>query len=88
MPHPIFSLQDVDPRFNERSYTNDAAIMKQAINIRKNKQNNRLFNLEDINNTLSYISPGIAIANYIYHKGKGIINYLSSDSKKTSNYKS
>ncbi len=36
----------------------------------------------DINNILSYISPGIAIANYIYHKGKGIINYLSSDSKK------
>lgn len=82
MPYPIFSLQDVDPRFNERSYTNDEAVMKQAINNRKNKQNKRLFSLEDINNALSYISPGIAIANYIYHKGKGIINYLSSDSKK------
>lgn len=38
MPYPIFSLQDVDPRSNENSYTNDPTIMKQALEIREAKR--------------------------------------------------
>lgn len=37
-PYPIFSLQDVDPRSNEHSYTNDPVIMKQALEIREAKR--------------------------------------------------
>lgn len=38
MPYPIFSLQDVDPRSNENSYTNDPVIMKQALAAREAKR--------------------------------------------------
>lgn len=38
MAHPIFSLQDVDPRSNEHSYTNDPVIMKQALEAREAKR--------------------------------------------------
>lgn len=38
MPYHIFSLQDVDPRINENSYTNDPVIMKQALNARQDKR--------------------------------------------------
>lgn len=38
MPYPIFSLQDVDPRNNQNSYTNDPVIMKQALNYREAKR--------------------------------------------------
>lgn len=38
MSYPIFSLQDVDPRSNEHSYTNDPVIMQQALNAREAKQ--------------------------------------------------
>lgn len=36
--YPIFSLQDVDPRSNENSYTNDPIIMQQAIDAREAKR--------------------------------------------------
>lgn len=38
MAYPIFSLQDVDPRSNETSYTNDPEIMQQAIDSRESKR--------------------------------------------------
>jgi hypothetical protein len=38
MSYPIFSLQDVDPRSNENSYTNDPVIMKQALDAREAKR--------------------------------------------------
>ena len=38
MPYPILSLQDVDPRSNENSYTNDPVIMKQALAAREAKR--------------------------------------------------
>lgn len=38
MSYPILSLQDVDPRSNKSSYTNDPIIMKQAFDAREAKR--------------------------------------------------
>ena len=38
MPFPIFTLQDVDPRFNETAISNNAEVMQQAQQIKDDKK--------------------------------------------------
>lgn len=47
MPFPIFTLQDVDPRFNETAVSNDQEVMQQAQQIKDDKKNIKNKLIED-----------------------------------------
>lgn len=73
MPYPIFSLQDVDPRSNENSYTNYPVIMKQALDYREAKRKY----YEDLNKRIaagaSVVGSGVSL---IPHPAAKIIGGL------------
>lgn len=76
MPYPIFSLQDVDPRSNEHSYTNDPVIMQQALNAREAKQRYYENQNKRLASALSVVGGGISLIPHPVAKGIGALLQL------------